>query len=170
MPRRRPKDLRTGRRPRRVRSPAAVAAADWIAIRVLQSRPALLRGTHVVIEIDGVPLLNTFHDGLSHVVGVHPDSFFAPGSAVLPIGEERAFMAVGDPIDCYPECCGVGAWVWRDGDRIHWQLIGDRWNRHLLTVDLEFDREEYLFTIEWARDAWIARSEGRAAGDRLGRR
>jgi hypothetical protein len=112
----------------------------------------LLRGVHVVIEVDGVQLLNTFHDGFSHVVGVHPDSFLAPGSAVWSQGEDRAFLPVGDPIDCQPECCGVGAWVWRQGDRVHWQLIGDRWNRDLLSSHLVFDREEYMFTLEWARD------------------
>lgn len=129
---------------------------DSIALHVFRSSPPVLRGVHVLIEVNGVPLLNSFHDGYSHVVGVHPDRFFASGSALFPSGEAPAFMAVGDPIDCQPECCGVGAQVWRRGDRVHWRLIGDRWNRHLLPADLEFDREEYSFTLEWARDTWAA--------------
>ncbi|MEU5877387.1 hypothetical protein [Spirillospora sp. NPDC047279] len=44
----------------------------------------------------------------------------------------------------------------RHGERVRWRLIGDRWNRELLSAELEFDREEYLFTVEWARDAWRA--------------
>jgi len=35
-------------------------------------------------------------------------------------------------------------------------LVGDRWNRHLLSTELEFDCEEFLFTIECARDSWAA--------------
>jgi hypothetical protein len=116
-----------------------------------------------VIEVDGVPLLNTFHDGFSHVVGVHPDLFFAPGSAVWAASEDRAFLPVGDPVDCQPECCGVGAWVWRQGQRVHWRLIGDRWNSDLLSTQLEFDREEYLFTLQWARDRWLAQSRDEAS-------
>jgi hypothetical protein len=129
---------------------------DWIALRVVRSRPPLLRGVHVLIDVNGVPLLNTFHDGNSHVVGVHPDSFFAPGSAVFPRGADPTSLLIGAPIGCVPECCGVGAAIWRERDRVHWRLIGDRWNRELLTEKLTFDREEYLFTIEWARDVWAA--------------
>jgi hypothetical protein len=141
---------------------ASCGELDWLAVRIISSRPALVRGIHVVIEVDGVPLLNTFHDGLSHVVGAHPDSFFAPGSSVWAPGQGRAYLPVGDPIDCQPECCGVGASVWRQGERVHWRLIGDRWNRDLLSADLEFDREEYLFTLELARDRWLARSRSRS--------
>jgi hypothetical protein len=86
----------------------------------------MLSGVHALIEVNGMPLLNTFHDGLSHVVGAHPDSFFAPASAVWAPGEERAYLPVGDPIHCEPECCGVGARVWRQGQCVRWQLIGDR--------------------------------------------
>lgn len=146
--------MRAGRRRPARRSQRITAEPDWLAIRIIDSHPVLLRGVHVVIEVNGVQLLNTFHDGFSHVVGVHPDSFFASGSAVWSPGEDRAFLPVGDPIDCQPECCGVGAWVWRQGERVHWQLIGDRWNRDLLTSSLVFDREEYLFTLEWARDRY----------------
>lgn len=160
MSRRRPHDLRAGRRRRPVRNLQAVHDdTDWVALGVVRSSPPVLRGVHVLIEVNGVPLLNTFHDGNSHVVGVHPDRLFAPGSAVMANWEEPAFLAVGDPIDCQPECCGVGVRVWRCGDRVHWQLIGDRWNRHLLSAELEFDREEYLFAIEWARDAWAAQGQ-----------
>jgi hypothetical protein len=119
----------------------------------------VLRGVHILIEVNGVPLLNSFDDGYSHVVGVHPEPFFASGSALFPDRADPAFLAVGDPIDCQPECCGVGVRVWRHGDRVHWRLIGDRWNRHLLLAELAFDREEYLFTIEWARDAWAAQRQ-----------
>ncbi|MDX6433800.1 MAG: hypothetical protein QOE54_6166 [Streptosporangiaceae bacterium] len=160
MPRRRPHDLRAGRRRRPVRNLQAVQDdRDWIALRVFRSSPPVLRGVHILIEVNGVPLLNSFDDGYSHVVGVHPEPFFAPGSALFPDSADPAFLAVGDPIDCQPECCGVGVRVWRHGDRVHWRLIGDRWNRHLLSAELAFDREEYLFTIEWARDAWAAQRQ-----------
>lgn len=150
--------MRTGRRQSARRSQPILAEPDWLAIRIINSHPVLLRGGHVVTEVNAVQLLNTFHDGFSHVVGVHPDSFFAPGSAVWSHGEDRAFLPVGDPIDCQPECCGVGAWIWRQGERVHWQLIGDRWNRSLLSSHLMFDREEYLFTLEWARDRYRVRT------------
>ncbi|MFC9970505.1 hypothetical protein ACFVH6_06335 [Spirillospora sp. NPDC127200] len=87
---------------------------------------------------------------------MHPEAFFAPGSAVFHRGEEPAFLEVGDPIGCQPECCGVGVWIRSHGDHVRWRPAGDRWNHRLLSAELEFDREEYLFTVEWARDVWTA--------------
>ena len=159
MPRRRPANVRAGSRRRQfLNERLAVPECDWLAVRVISSHPTLLHGVHVMIEIDGVALLNTFHDGFSHVVGTHPDSFFAPASAVWAHDAHRAYLPVGDPVDCQPECCGVGARVRAQGELVHWQLIGDRWNRDLLSAHLQFDREEYLFTLQSAHDRWSARS------------
>ncbi|MFG2245769.1 hypothetical protein [Spirillospora sp. NPDC048823] len=136
---------------------------DWIALQVVRSSPPVLCGVHVLIEVNDVPLLNSFHDGFSHVIGVHPEPFFASTSALFPSGEEPAALPVGDPIDgCDPDCCGVGVAVWRHGDCVHWRLIGDRWNRRLPSTGLAFDREEYMFTVEWARGKWAAQSSRRA--------
>lgn len=136
---------------------------DWLAVHVTRSHRSLLRGVHVLIEVNGLSLLNTFHDGFSHLVGAHPDPFFAPGSALWASGREQAYLPIGDPVDCQPECCGAGARVWREGQRVRWRLIGDRWNRDLPSAHLEFDREEYLFTLQCARDQWLTRSTDRAA-------
>lgn len=157
MPRRRPHDLRAGRRSRSSRnSQQDQNDLDWIALTVIRSSPAVLEGIHVLIDVNGVPLLNSFHDGNSHVVGVHPDRLFAQVGELISSVEDETHLTVGEPVDCYPECCGVGARVRQSADRVHWRLIGDRWNRELLSTELEFDREEYLFTVECARDAWVA--------------
>ncbi|RFS87156.1 hypothetical protein D0T12_02605 [Actinomadura spongiicola] len=120
----------------------------------------MLRGVHVLVEINDIPLLNSYHDGISHVIGVHPETFFAPDSALFHNGENQQYLPLGDPIDgCAHDCCGAGVAVCRQGARVHWRLIGDNWNRHLPSTELTFDREEYLFTIEWARDTWIAQEQ-----------
>ncbi|TDD82771.1 hypothetical protein [Actinomadura rubrisoli] len=121
----------------------------------------MLGGVHVLIEVNGVPLLNSSDVKYGHVIGAHPDPFFASGSALFSGREAPAFLAVGDPVDCRPECCGVGARIWRRGDRVRWRLDGDRWNRDQLSAELEFDREEYLFAVECARDAWFDVVRGR---------
>ena len=52
----------------------------------------MLRGVHVLVGAHGVPLLNMFHDGNSHVVGVHPDQLFAADSGPIPSGEGEALV------------------------------------------------------------------------------
>ncbi|MFE3448719.1 hypothetical protein ACFXJ8_07250 [Nonomuraea sp. NPDC059194] len=52
---------------------------------------------------------------------------------------------------------GAGAFVGDRDLRERGDLVGPLgWNRDLLSAELEFDREEYLFTVECARDAWTA--------------
>ncbi|MEU8799511.1 hypothetical protein [Spirillospora sp. NPDC048819] len=69
----------------------------------------------------------------------------------VPTGEEPAFLPVGDPIDgCGPDCCGVGVAVWRQGDLVHWRLIGDRWNRDLPSTDSASDADGLLDVIRVA--------------------